>query len=674
MTTLKLFFTVTALAATSLAQDDPPARAARLNHIDGQVSFLPVGTENWEAAPLNRPLITGDRIWADEGSRAELHVGSAAVRLGSATSFTFLNLDDRRMQAELVQGSLIVRLREIFDDETYEIDTPHVSFFLLRTGEYRVDVQPDGSATILTVRSGEAEASSEGQTFAVRPQDQVRISGTGRLTFDARSMPGPDGFDQWARERDIREDRSQSAQYVGRGVIGYEDLDDHGVWTEEPSYGRVWVPRGVPAGWEPYRYGHWSYIPPWGWTWIDDAPWGFAPFHYGRWVMVGVGWAWIPGPRVSRPVYAPAMVAWVGGPPRARGSVSVGWFPLGPREVYVPAHRASVAYVSRVNITNTRVTNVQVTNVYNNTTSIDNQTYAHRQRATVISQNDMASGRRVQRAFGMIPPDAAQNMQVTRTVDVAPLRTASAEARPAASVPPPNVVNRRTSRGPMTQVPRPVQEDRGLRRPVEAQRPVETRQNEQRQSLRDRPVSERSEDVTPPRRAEPPAGAEQKQPRERFEPRQETRPQRAEPPAWAAPRQEPRPPRVEPPARVEPRQESRPQRVEPPARVEPRQEPRPQRVEPPARVEPRQEQRQQQAEPPARVEPRQESRPQRVEPPPRVEPRQEARPQRAEPPAWAAPRQEAPPPRVEPPARVEPRQEPRQERKAEAPAREEPKR
>jgi hypothetical protein len=26
---------------------------------------------------------------------------------------------------------------------------------------------------------------------------------------------------------------------------------------------------------------------PWGWTWVDNAPWGFAPFHYGRWVGAG---------------------------------------------------------------------------------------------------------------------------------------------------------------------------------------------------------------------------------------------------------------------------------------------------------------------------------------------------------------------------------------------------
>ncbi len=595
MKSFQLLFTVTILAGLALAQDDPPARVARLNYINGQVSLQPAGADNWEAVPLNRPLIAGDRLWADEGSRAELHVGSAALRMGAGTSFTFVALDDRRMQAELVQGSLIVRLRQVFDDETYEIDTPHVSFLLLGEGEYRVDVRPDGTATILTVRSGEGQASGGGQTFTVRPSDQVRISGTDRLTFESRDMPGPDNFDQWARERDVREDQSQSAEYVGRGVTGYEDLDDHGVWTEEPSYGRVWVPRGVPAGWEPYRYGHWEYIAPWGWTWIDDAPWGFAPFHYGRWAVAGVGWVWIPGPVVMRPVYAPALVAWIGGSPRTGFGVSVGWFPLGPREVYLPAHRASLAYVNRVNITNTRVTNIQVTNVYNNASAINNQTYVNRRHAVVISQSDMTSGREVHRASRVVPPGAVQDMRVTRGADVTPRRESGVVSRPAASVPPPNVVNRRTVSRPGAvrnpdagSVPRPAA--RGQQPAQEERAP--------RPTLRERPVPvpDRSGEATRPQRVEP-----QPEPRQR---------QRVEPPARVEPRQEQRQeqrqqPRVEPPPRVEPQPEQRQrQRSEPPARVEPRQEQRqPQRVEPPARVEPRQETRQERRpERPAREE------------------------------------------------------------------------
>ena len=47
------------------------------------------------------------------------------------------------------------------------------------------------------------------------------------------------------------------------------------------------------------------------------------------------------------------------------GGPGVAWFPLAPREVYVPWYRTSRGYVNNVNITNTRVNVTQVTNVYN---------------------------------------------------------------------------------------------------------------------------------------------------------------------------------------------------------------------------------------------------------------------------------------------------------------------
>ncbi len=153
-------------------------------------------------------------------------------------------------------------------------------------------------------------------------------------------------------------------------MIGYADLDDNGTWTEDRDYGMVWAPTHVAADWAPYRYGHWAFVPPWGWTWVDDAPWGFAPFHYGRWAYSGRRWVWAPGRIVARPVYAPALVAWVGGNgwqvSLSLGGGGVAWFPLGPREVYVPPYSVSEAYARRVNI--------------NHATDI------HRRRATYVNE------------------------------------------------------------------------------------------------------------------------------------------------------------------------------------------------------------------------------------------------------------------------------------------------
>ena len=116
---------------------DPPARVGRLDFSQGSVSFRPAGEDDWVNSVPNRPMVTGDDLWADENSRAEVHVGSTALRLGAKTGITFLALDDHTTQIRLAQGSLILRVRHVDDDDSYEVDTPNLAFSLLQPGTYR---------------------------------------------------------------------------------------------------------------------------------------------------------------------------------------------------------------------------------------------------------------------------------------------------------------------------------------------------------------------------------------------------------------------------------------------------------------------------------------------------------------------------------------------------------
>jgi hypothetical protein len=95
--------------------------------LNGDVSFQPAGAEDWAAATLNRPLTTADRLWTGSGSRVEMHVGNAALRLGPDTGFAFLNLTDSTSQVQMTQGTMSVRLRELGAREAFEIDTPNVA-------------------------------------------------------------------------------------------------------------------------------------------------------------------------------------------------------------------------------------------------------------------------------------------------------------------------------------------------------------------------------------------------------------------------------------------------------------------------------------------------------------------------------------------------------------------
>ena len=97
-------------------------------------------------------------------------------------------------------------------------------------------------------------------------------------------------------------------RHVSAAITGHEMLDEHGAWENVAGLGDVWFPKDLPSDWAPYRYGHWRWIGPWGWTWIDDMPWGFATSHYGRWANIGGSdteagrWGWVPGKRPGEPL------------------------------------------------------------------------------------------------------------------------------------------------------------------------------------------------------------------------------------------------------------------------------------------------------------------------------------------------------------------------------------
>lgn len=351
------------LAAGVLVAYDPPARVARLNYLDGNVSFLPAGVDTWADATLNYPLTTGDHLYSDIGAHAEMQIGPNTLRLGSQTNFGYLNLNDGSAQIRLTEGALEIRLRRLDDDDSYEIDTPQGAITLLRNGEYRIETDPGRNATMVTVRAGEVAVTSSNGAFPVHPRQTAYFAEGGRP--DIRDANPPDAFDDFTSARNRDEDRVPEPVHVPTAMVGYQDLDANGVWRNDNAYGWVWVPRTAP-NWAPYRYGHWAWVEPWGWTWIDNASWGFAPFHYGRWVSLGGVWAWVPGTPVRRPVYAPALVVFVGSPgfSAAFGAGGgVAWFPLGPREPFVPAYHVSQVYVQQVNITHVNVTNLNVTNI-----------------------------------------------------------------------------------------------------------------------------------------------------------------------------------------------------------------------------------------------------------------------------------------------------------------------
>jgi len=483
-----------ALPDPQAADQDPPTRVARLNYREGSVSFQPGGENEWVDAVLNRPLTMGDNLWVDANSRAELHIGSTALRLGPQTAITLLEVSDRATQVRLAQGSLVVRVRRVDDVDSYEIDTPNTAFVVMQPGDYRLDVDPDGGRTDVTVWRGRGEATAGGFTYSVVAGQYATFTGSDQLDYDSGQPPASDAFDNWASNRDQAEEDSDAANYVSREMTGYEDLDVYGDWIYVAGYGPCWRPRGLAVGWAPYHFGQWAWVGPWGWTWVDGEPWGFAPFHYGRWAFAGNGWVWVPGPNVARPVYAPALVGWVGGGVGSNFSfgAGVGWFPLAPGEVFVPGYHVSRAYVNRVNVTNTSVNVTTVTTVYNNVVSNRNLSaiiYANRGvtgGVTVVSRDTFVNARPVAQNVVSVPARELAAAPVSHVAAVEPVRASVMGAgKPAANSPPTAVTNRAVvALRALAPMPRPFDQTQ----PGHLNNSLSTRQSLVRQQPPGRPV------------------------------------------------------------------------------------------------------------------------------------------------------------------------------------------
>ena len=338
-------------AVTVAAWADPPGLVGRLSYISGSVTFFPAAGSAWQAAMLNYPLTTGNMLATADASRAEIQIGSASMQLSQGTSISFDSLDYQTVQLRLDKGLVSVRLHNLAAGQTFLVNLPTASVSLSAPGLYRFQQRSDGTVTIVT-RSGNAQVTGGVTSFQVYSGQAADIPGSNAAAYKITAAPPSDQWDAWVAGRNSMQSGAASTAYVSSQMEGVSDLDEYGTWNVVAGYGPVWFPAVVPVGWAPYTLGTWIWIDPWGWTWVDYEPWGFAPFHYGRWALVGAVWGWVPGPIVRQPVYAPALVTWVGGTPLrgtppSQGGIS--WAPLGPRQVFHPMYTASTSYVRAVN-------------------------------------------------------------------------------------------------------------------------------------------------------------------------------------------------------------------------------------------------------------------------------------------------------------------------------------
>ncbi len=362
MVALSLLAGMFLLAPAGFA-DAADARVARVSYVVGDVSYQRGDDEGWNGLRVNTPLVTGDSFYAPEGGRAEVVLGNGVVvRVDGGTQLDLVNNTRDIAQLGLTSGILDIRGRSFARGFTLEVDTPSAAVTILEPGRYRVEV--GDRVTTYSVERGGMSLAIGGQQLDVREGESLELEDTEPPSYGYGRLAGPTPFQGWCEERDSRIERSASARYVNADVVGYEDLDDHGSWRVSRGYGRVWVPSRMPQGWAPYQSGRWIWQDPYGWTWVSYESWGWAPYHYGRWVYADNYWGWVPPPPRGyrgpsaimdlQPVYAPALVAFVGGKnwgvSLSIGGPAIGWVPLAPAEHYYypwqPAPRVTNNYTN----------------------------------------------------------------------------------------------------------------------------------------------------------------------------------------------------------------------------------------------------------------------------------------------------------------------------------------
>jgi hypothetical protein len=429
-------------AEPDLVAATPP----RLSFVDGQVSFWRPGADEWVAAAVNTALAAGDELYTGSPGNLEIQFGERAyARAWASTQLGVASLEPDFVQFKVTTGYLALDVRRLESGQTIEVDTPNAAFTIERTGYYRVEVTPDRTS-FLTRRGGRATVTpASGAAAAIAASEEVVVQGADGATVATYVAPELDVWDRWNYARTDALIDAVSARYVPAGVYGIDDLDQYGSWRVVDTYGSVWVPAGVPAGWAPYTSGSWMWDPYYGWTWVDTSPWGWAPYHHGRWVFVGGVWGWAPGPLVVRPVYAPALVAFLG--PRVGVTIgpSVGWVALGWGEPLIPwwgrpgfvgapwwAGWGGPRIVNNVVITHTTVVHVHDIHVYRN---------AGVRNAVVVVPRDRFGRGPVPPARARVDPDRLEPFR--GKLDVPPARASLTPDRVRGARPPEKTLERR---------------------------------------------------------------------------------------------------------------------------------------------------------------------------------------------------------------------------------------
>lgn len=399
--------------ATAAPAPAPSARVGRVSVASGKVQFRGPGETQWSAASVNDPVGAGVSLRTEPQARAELRIGPDTIDLDGSTEIAVARLDRLVAEIAVKQGRIDLDIRRFDDGEAVQIDMSRGGVWLRQTGRYDIDAG-DGRPVAVAAFTGAARFVGGGADIPIAAGDRVVLNAAGPVTATTEPASG-DEFAEWCGARAVDDAQLASPYFMSREVTGYAALDGAGTWRATDKYGEVWVPKAAPADWAPYRNGHWRWLAPWGWSWVDDQPWGFATSHYGRWRLADGQWSWLPGEWTDQPVWAPAIVAFLGTPGVGLSYAdshgpAIAWFPLGPGEIYWPSYTKDLDYIRAVNRADVvDLATVRIRADGEPPAEIANARFANREFASVVPRPVFVAGEPAATALITIPDQRLLN-------------------------------------------------------------------------------------------------------------------------------------------------------------------------------------------------------------------------------------------------------------------------
>jgi hypothetical protein len=207
-----------------------------VTYTDGQVRRQPTDVENWEDAPVNTEVLSGDKVRTYRQSRAELDLAQLdLIRLAPRTIIDIIKLytetKEKKVQTEisLEQGEIWASVHEVETTTEFDVSAPIAAAAITGT-LFRMRVEDD-STTQLKVYKGEVRITNAPQRTDLQPRSLVPHEVPG-----PREVPGPHevSLDEWmyiikAMQQITIDPRGK---VVSSGGFSTEDRDEKTDWVK----------------------------------------------------------------------------------------------------------------------------------------------------------------------------------------------------------------------------------------------------------------------------------------------------------------------------------------------------------------------------------------------------------------------------------------------------------